>query len=99
MNSSNRRRRERYRNRRAVPTLSDEAIRRLTSEHSPSAARWLLDRTCRGKRMFSTKAAAKRARKLCIRKNRAFLKVRVYRCPYCRQWHLGHRTKEDRDGP
>jgi hypothetical protein len=47
-------------------------------------------RQCFGKRAYRDKAKAK----LVIRRGRYFVdrgKVRVYRCPHCGLWHIGHK--------
>lgn len=46
-----------------------------------------------GKRDFERKRAAKRARMKQMIHGEADGSLQAYRCPYCDQWHLGHRRK------
>lgn len=46
-----------------------------------------------GKRDFERKRAVKRARMKQLGHGGTDGSLQPYRCPYCDQWHLGHRRK------
>lgn len=53
-------------------------------------------RDCRGKRKHPDRQSAIAARESLIRKRFAFRDtMRVYKCPHCGAWHLGHRRGLD----
>lgn len=52
---------------------------------------------CAGKEPFKTPAAAARAKKALAKRRNARPRegFEVYRCCFCSQWHLGHKTKQN----
>lgn len=49
---------------------------------------------CQGKQVFESKASALRILRLRAKRGRRD-NLLPYRCPYCHQWHLGHRKLKD----
>lgn len=53
-------------------------------------------RSCTGKQRHHSKAAADAHRAALIRSGGSRLVIVVYRCPHCRGWHVGHRSRRRR---
>ena len=50
---------------------------------------------CDNKKQHPSKDAAYAAKRRLVKDNFIFHKVHVYKCPFCKKWHVGRNQKVD----